>query len=145
MMSNMMRAALLGCALAFAAPAPAQEDSTLSQGLKVEPILRSSKTADGEPVRYPGGDKAQIVSVIVSIEPGGRTTLHRHPVPVFAYVLEGTLVVKEEGREPRTYHRGDAFLETVGHWHQGFNGGGEITRVLAVFLGEEGGPITEDK
>ena len=35
--------------------------------------------------------QAEVVSVIGELEPGGRTARHQHPVPVFVYVLEGTL------------------------------------------------------
>jgi quercetin dioxygenase-like cupin family protein len=142
------RAALFGIVVASVLSAEAtlaRDSSAVSQGLKIEPILKSSKTADGEPLTYPRGDKPQIISVIVTIEPGGRTTLHRHPLPVFAYLLEGTWTVREEGHEPRVYKQGDAFLETVGHWHQGFNEGDKLVKLLAVFLSEEGMPTTEDK
>src|SRR5437868_4793281 len=68
-----------------------------AQGAKTEVILKSGKTVDGELVHYPAGKSPEITSAIVTLEPGGRTALHQHPVPVVAYILEGTLTVKEEG------------------------------------------------
>jgi len=126
-------------------PALAQDGSALPQGFKTTPLLKSGKTADGDPLRYLTTDKPEIVSVIGTLEPGGRTALHQHPVPVYVYVLEGGLVVKTEGGEPRTYKAGDAFLESVGHWHQAFNEGATEAKLLVVFLGEEGKPTTQAK
>ena len=126
-------------------PAPAQDPAAIAQGAKTDVILKSGKTADGELIHYPAGPSPEITSAIVTLEPGGRTALHRHPVPVFAYILEGTLTVKVEGHEPRSYKQGDSFLETVGHWHQGFNEGDKQVKVLAVFLGEKGEPTTVAK
>jgi quercetin dioxygenase-like cupin family protein len=105
-------------------------------------VLKSNRTADGEALKYPEGASPEITAAVVTLEPGGRTALHEHPTPVVAYILEGTLTVKEEGREPRTYKAGDSFLETVGHWHQGFNAGKTPVKILAVFLGQEGRPTT---
>ena len=147
-MTSVARIAFLGFASVMAwglQPALAQDSSALPQGFKTTPLLKSGKTADGDPLRYLNTDKPEIVSVIGTLEPGGRTALHQHPVPVFVYVLEGGLVVKTEGSEPRTYKAGDAFLESVGHWHQAFNEGATEAKLLVVFLGEEGKPTTQAK
>src|SRR6266540_3032734 len=132
-MHRVVAAVLFGTTLAFAGclqPALAQDSSALPQGFKVEPVIKSGKTADGEPLKYPRGDKPEVVSVIGTLEAGGRTALHQHPVPVFVYLLEGTLTVKQEGQKTRTYKQGDAFLETVGHWHQAFNESDKPAKVL---------------
>jgi quercetin dioxygenase-like cupin family protein len=142
-----MRPILFAAMLVLAAAkfAPALESSLPPQGITVEPLLKSGETADGEPLKYPGGDRPEVTSVVVTIAPGGRTALHQHPVPVFAYVLKGTLTVKEEGKEARIYKQGDAFMETVGHWHQGFNDSDKPMKVLAVYVGEQGQPTTINK
>ena len=147
-MSRWLFVVLFGTALALRLgidPASAQDLAAVAQGAKTEVILKSGKTVDGDLVRYPAEGGPEITSAIVTLEPGGRTALHQHPMPVFAYILEGKLTVREEGHEPRTYQEGDSFLETVGHWHQGFNEGDKPVRVLAVFLGEAGQPTTIPK
>lgn len=117
-------------------------DQALPSGFTTEPVLRSSETADGDPLSFPEGENVEIISVIGTIEPGGRTPRHQHPVPVYVYVLEGELEVQTEGGEPRTYEKGEAFLESVDQWHQAFNKGSEPTRILVVFMGEQGQPTT---
>ena len=120
----------------------AAADNPLPSGFKTQAVLKSTKTADGDPLQFPQSGAAEVVSVIGTIEPGGRTARHQHPVPVFVYVMEGELEVKTEGGEPRHYKAGDAFLESVNHWHQAFNKSASETKILVVFIGEEGKPTT---
>jgi len=63
-------------------------------------------------------------------------------VPVFVYVLDGELEVQTEGEEARRYKAGEAFLESIGRWHQAHNKGDAPTRILVVFMGEAGKPTT---
>jgi len=121
--------------------AMAAEDP-LPSGFKTQAVLKSTKTADGDPLQLPQSGTVEVVSVIGTIEPGGRTARHQHPVPVYVYVLEGELEVKSEDGEPRHYKAGDAFLESVNRWHQAFNRGASETKILVVFIGEEGKPTT---
>lgn len=119
----------------------AEADSALPSGFEVQPVLKSGVTADGDPLALPGGTP-EIVSVIGTIEPGGRTARHQHPVPVYVYLLAGELEVQTEGQDVRHYRAGEAFLESIGHWHQAFNNTGSPTKILVVFIGEEGKPTT---
>ncbi|HUF44622.1 MAG TPA: cupin domain-containing protein [Aestuariivirgaceae bacterium] len=125
-------------------PAFSQDGSALPQGFEAKPLLKSTTTADGDAIQFPTGNP-EIVSVIGTIAPNGRTALHQHPVPVYVYVLEGSLSVKTEGAEARNYAAGEAFLESVGKWHQAFNESDQPARILVVFMGEEGKPTTEAK
>ena len=134
-----------GAVLLSIGAASAEESSPLPKGFSAVPVLKSGKTADGDPLVYLQTQKPEVVSVIGTLEPKGQTALHRHPVPVFVYLLDGQLTVRTEGMEPRNYKTGEAFLESVNMWHQAFNEGDQPTKVLVVFLGEEGKPTTETK
>ena len=129
-------------------PAPKQvaqaagEDQALPKGFKTTPVLKASQTASNMPLEYPKTGKAEIVSVIGELEPGGRTSLHQHPVPVFVYVLEGTITVEAQGGQPRDYKAGQAYIEDVNHWHQAMNKGGTPVKLLIIFAGEQGKPTT---
>ncbi|MBI2306711.1 MAG: cupin domain-containing protein [Rhodocyclales bacterium] len=123
----------------------AEESAALPKGFSTVPLLKGSKTADGETLAYPRTDKPEIVSVVGTLAAGGRTALHQHPVPVFVYVMEGELQVQTEGKEVRSYKTGEAFLESVGRWHQAFNKTDKPVKLLVVFVGEEGKPTTQAK
>jgi quercetin dioxygenase-like cupin family protein len=120
----------------------AQDDQALPKGFKTTPVLKSVQTASNMKIEYSKAGQAEIVSVIGELEPGGRTSRHQHPVPVFVYVVEGTLTVQADGGEPREYPAGKAFIEDVNHWHQAFNKGTAPVKILVVFMGEEGKPTT---
>jgi quercetin dioxygenase-like cupin family protein len=121
---------------------PATDDQALPKGFKTTPVLKSVQTASNMKIEYSKAGQAEVVSVIGELEPGGRTSRHQHPVPVFVYVLEGTLTVQADGGQSREYAAGKAFIEDVNHWHQASNKGTAPVKILVVFMGEEGKPTT---
>lgn len=129
-------------AVVFSVSAAAAQDNPLPAGFKTQAVLKSTKTADGDALALPQTKNAEIVSVIGTIERGGRTPRHQHPIPVYVYVLTGELEVRTEGHGPRHYKAGQAFMESVNRWHQAFNKADGETKILVVFIGEEGKPTT---
>lgn len=106
-------------------------------------ILKTSTTGDGVPLVYPNGTPL-ITSRITVFPPHSKTNEHRHPVPLYAYVLEGELTIITEGQPPRLYKAGEAFMETAG-WHHGSNDGDVPVRLLAVYAGQVDLPLSEAK
>jgi quercetin dioxygenase-like cupin family protein len=126
--------------LAQAAP----DDAALAKGVTGKVVLRSTQTASKMPYQYPVGGKPELVAVLVEIEPGGRSTLHQHPVPIVVYVLDGTLTMQAQGGATQEYKTGEAFVEDVNVLHQGFNRTSTPLKLLAVVVKEEGKPATID-
>ena len=87
--------ATMGLVAATALGAAAQDAQT-TQVLKTE--------LQGE-----DGREANIVRF--DVEPGWETERHIHPGHVFVYVLEGSVEVDVEGKEPQTFSAGEAFYE----------------------------------
>ena len=110
-------------------PAPAAAFTT---------VLQTTTNVDGLPLVYPSGTP-QVTARLVEIPPGGETGRHRHPTPLFAYILEGEIVIDVDGQPTRRFKAGDAFMETT-YWHNGRNDGDRPARLLAVYLGAEGVP-----
>jgi quercetin dioxygenase-like cupin family protein len=138
----MVTMASLVLVTAGTAQQPATDDQALPKGFKTTPVLKSVQTASNMKIEYSKAGQAEVVSVIGELEPGGRTSRHQHPVPVFVYVLEGTLTVQADGGQSREYAAGKAFIEDVNHWHQASNKGTAPVKILVVFMGEEGKPTT---
>lgn len=139
---NVMMSAALGAMLMLSlGQLSVRAQDALPAGFKTQPLLKTGQTRDNEPVVYPTG-KPELISVIGSIEPGGRTPLHEHPVPVYVYILEGEVELQTEGRQPHRYKTGEAYIEALNRKHQLFNKGSGTARVLVVFVGEEGKPTT---
>ncbi len=131
----LLLAAFLTGACARTTPPPAPAAS-------VAPVLSSSETIRGQPFAYPAASP-HVTAGIVTLPPGARTGWHRHPVPLFGYMLEGELTVAYEGAGERIYRPGDALMEAIGTPHDGRNTGAADVRILAVFIGAEGIPNSE--
>jgi quercetin dioxygenase-like cupin family protein len=134
-------ATLAAILLVSAGSPPVWAQDALPAGFKTQPLLKTGQTRDNEPIVYPMG-KPEIISVIGTIEPGGRTPLHEHPVPTYVYVLEGEVELQSHGGQPHKYKVGEAYIEALNRKHQLFNKGNVPAKVLVVFVGEEGKPTT---
>jgi quercetin dioxygenase-like cupin family protein len=57
------------------------------------------------------GKKAKATFVELTLEPGAAGSPHRHPGPVFGYVLEGDVEFAVDDEEARKLKTGDTFYE----------------------------------
>jgi quercetin dioxygenase-like cupin family protein len=81
------------------------------------------------------GKMTKATTVEVTLEPGQASAPHRHPGPVFGYVLEGTYEWAINDQAAKTLKAGDTFYEPTGCVHRvSKNPGNTKTRVLAVIL-----------
>jgi quercetin dioxygenase-like cupin family protein len=87
-------------------------------------------------------DNSLVFVEVVEFGPGVQSQPHRHPGPVFGYVLEGELLTQVEGSEPSTYKPGQAFYEPAGHVHLMAKNpsNSKPTRFLAMIIGKQGSP-----
>jgi quercetin dioxygenase-like cupin family protein len=81
------------------------------------------------------GKKAKATTVEVTLEPGQGGLPHRHPGPVFGYVIVGEYEWAIDDQAAKTLKAGDTFYEPTGCLHRvSRNPGNTLTRVLAVVL-----------
>jgi quercetin dioxygenase-like cupin family protein len=130
---------ILGLLLAVAF-CPANASAT-PPGPSVRTLIETDQTILGQEFFYPEG-RAKLTAVVVTVPPGAELALHLHPVPVFAYVLKGELVVDYGAEGERVYRRGDALVEAFDYPHQGHNGGKGNVKILVVYAGADGVPNT---
>jgi len=116
--------------------APASPANT--GGYPAVPLLSTSKTIVGETIRYPRTGEAHVTAAIFTLEPGGKSILHKHGVPLFAYILEGELTVDYGKRGTRVYKKGDSLMEAMNVAHFSVNNGTGPVRLLAVYMGASG-------
>jgi quercetin dioxygenase-like cupin family protein len=115
-------------------PAVAQ-DAAPAKDYPAVPLLSTSTSILGEPIRYPRTGPAHVTAAIVTLAPGARTIMHRHGVPLFAHIIEGELTVDYGRRGTRTYRRGESFMEAMAVTHFGINNSAQPVRLLAVYMG----------
>ncbi len=109
----------------------------------VAPVIDSSQTILGQPVAYPAGI-AEVTAVVITVPPGGETGWHLHAVPLFGYILAGTLTVDYGvDKGTHTYNAGEGMLEAMNWPHNGMNKGTVPVRILAVYAGAKGVPDAE--
>lgn len=110
--------------------------------LKVTPLLKSAASWDNKPLAWPAG-QAEATAVIVEIAPGGETGWHKHPVPSFGTVLEGTLEVQLKDGSTKRVEQGQALAEVVDTWHNGRNlDPKKPLKLLVFYAGTAGTPLT---
>lgn len=112
-----------------------------SAAVKVTPLLKTTSSWDGKALVYPEG-AAEVTSLIVEIAADGQTGWHEHPVPSFAYVMEGTLEVTRKTGETKVLHVGDVLPEVVGTLHNGRALEGKPVKLLVMYTGAAGKPLT---
>jgi len=133
-------APVIGMSAAFAQdaqPAP-QTGGAEVHGYPAAPLLSTGVTVLGEPIRYPTSGPAHVTASIVTLLPGARTVVHKHGVPMFAYILEGEITVDYGASGKRTYRKGDALMEAMDVAHFGENTGTQLMRLIAVYMGAKG-------
>ena len=82
------------------------------------------------------GKKAKTTTFEVTFGPGVTSTPHRHPGPIFGYILEGELEFAVGEEKVRTLKVGDTFYESAMALHAvSRNPSNKVkTRVLAVLV-----------
>lgn len=127
----------------LSSPLLASPDGGYGGGIVVEALAKTSVAADGLPIHYLQTDRPEVTALLVEIPPGAETGWHRHPVPVYAYLLQGSIEVESATGDKHTYHAGEAIVEMVGTPHNGINRGTEPVRIVAFYTGEQGLPNTQ--
>lgn len=130
---------LAACLLFATASAFAQSTPTGAVGLTLKTIIQAETTMIGQPIRFPQTD-GQITAVLAEVAPGGQVGRHMHPVPLFVYILEGTLTIDMEQHGVHAFKAGEGLAEVIHTWHNGRNLGDKPCRFLIVFAGQKGTP-----
>ncbi len=139
MLKLLGRAVILSVALVSTSAIP-------QQGQTTKQLLEASTTVAGSPLKYPTGTP-KFTAVLSTLQPGGTTPRHQHPVPTFIYVVRGTLVVDVDGAGSREVKAGEAFMEVVDTWHRNRNPSAtDPVQYLLVFAGDDKTPyVIRDK
>jgi quercetin dioxygenase-like cupin family protein len=114
---------LVGIPMINAQPAPAAKRTVL---------MKQDMTIPGR----------EALMVLTEIPLGGAEGRHTHPAEVYAFVLDGNLVLEREGMPTATVKAGDHFYIAPGQIHQGINKGTVPVKLAVVFVAEKGKPLT---
>lgn len=110
--------------------------ASLSTGAQQAGISRTDLLR--EPLTAPRRD---VVQVRVGIAPGAVAARHRHPGEEVAYVLEGRIEYRIDGRPPVVLGAGDTLFIPDGAVHMATNVGDTQAVELATYIVERGKPL----
>lgn len=129
-MTRNMFALAIGAAIGMGGLALAQAGRGHGKG----PTVKTLSAVDvGEELN---GKATRVTTQEVTFEPGAASSPHRHPGPVFGYVLEGDLEFQAGDAPARLLRAGDTFYEPAMVLHAVARNPSDKarTRVLAVIL-----------
>ena len=135
-MKNFILIILLLCNLSW------QSKAQYNNDLIIEPILKTDTTSLGQKISYPNTTNSEVTMLKITIPPGKTTGWHEHDNPVFAYVLKGTLTVELEGNKVLKFAENSSFSEVIHTTHRGINKESGDLVLLAIYLGEQGKPLS---
>ena len=116
-----------------------------NDNLVIESILKTDTTSIGQKISYPSTQQAEVTMLKITIPPGMTTGWHEHNVPVFAYVLKGTLTVELENNKTLQFGENSSFSEVIHTSHRGINKEHEDLVLLAIYLGVKGKALSVKK
>ncbi|AOS83677.1 cupin [Chlorobaculum limnaeum] len=129
---------LLKILLVSAIPAPAFARDYAQA--KVETLAATTTNYAGQPLSYPQSGKPEVTALIVHMPPGSSTGWHKHPVPVYAWMIEGELTVRTENGVEKRFVKGEPIIEVMNLMHNGTNTGKNIASLVVFYTGVEGVP-----
>ncbi len=89
-------------------------------------------------------DPTKVIEMrLVEFPPGSQLSRHTHPGDELAFVLQGTLEILAEGREPRRVSTGDTFHNPRGLIHWARNAGDTPVRLAITFIVDKGKPVVQ--
>ena len=108
----------------------AGETGAKPEGVKLETLLKS---------RLEGVEGTEVIVSRVTIPPNTSLPKHWHPGEEFAYVLEGTVTLWQEGKEDMVGQAGEAMMVPLKQVHTAKTGD-EAATVLVFRVHEHGQP-----
>jgi len=107
-----------------------------------EKLIVSTEAWTGQKLpAYPSGEP-EISILKITIPPGQRLPMHKHPFINAAVVLRGELTITTDKGQVLHVKAGRPFIEVVNEWHYGANHGTEPVEMIAFYAGVKGTPIT---
>lgn len=109
-------------------------------GVVSRKLLTTSTASNGQKISYLATDRPEVSALVVELPPGGETGWHLHTVPVYAYVLSGSLDVEMADGKSYVFRQGDAIVEVQNLAHNGRTVGNGPARLVVFYTGEQDRP-----
>ncbi len=133
---------LAACAVLMIMVTSENTQAQTVQSAHRELLLQSTSSWNGKAyTHYPSG-QPQLTTIKITLAPHTALPWHTHPIPNAGYILEGQLTIHDRtSGAAHTFHKGEAFSESVDDEHRGESGDTE-TKVLLTYAGTPGLPTS---
>jgi quercetin dioxygenase-like cupin family protein len=138
----MIKKQLITSVLCLVLSACASTHSGKTESITSTQLIKTTTTWDGKAITYPTGEKAQVTALMIEIPVNGETGWHRHPVPSFAMIVEGTLDVMLKDGSVNHLKAGDPLVEVVDTAHNGRNTGTVPVKIMVFYTGTVNSVLT---
>ena len=118
-------------AIAFAIPAAAQQAPVTPSPVQRTPIGKTEVP----------GSNYEVITAIVTIQPGFKAGRHNHPGTVQVQMLEGEFWLALDGQPETTYKAGQSFEVPNQAIHNEGALGSVPAKLIAVYIVEKGKPL----
>ena len=112
--------------------------AVLAVGLGAQQTGFKRTTLQQSPLSVPGRES---VTAIAEFQAGATVGRHTHPGEEIGYILEGAIVLEQEGKPPVTLGVGKTLFIPAGTVHNATNKTSAVARVLANYIVEPGKPL----
>jgi len=112
--------------------------AVLAVGLGAQQTGFKRTTLQQSPLSVPGRES---VTAIAEFQAGATVGRHTHPGEEIGYILEGAILLEQEGKPPVTLGVGKTFFIPAGTVHNATNKTSAVARVLANYIVEPGKPL----
>jgi len=100
------------------------------------PIEQAPKTILGQDFKYPAGQPL-IKAFDILIPAGKQTSIHKHAIPLFIYVVSGDLEVDYGSKGKKIFKPGTSYIEAIEWCHVGKVAGKNPVKIIGIYLGEQ--------
>lgn len=114
-------------------------------GLMIKELLKTDTTSIGQKITYPDFADPTVTMLKITIPPGKSTGWHKHNIPVFAYVVKGTLTVETEDHRFIKFNEESTFAEMRDTYHNGKNMEDSDLVLIAIYMGGKGQKLSIPK
>jgi len=101
----------------------------------VEKLTVATTNYAGVPLEYPRNGTPEVTALIVHLPPGSSTGWHKHPVPVYAWMIDGELTIRTENGIEKRFMKGEPIIEVMNMLHHGTNTGKKTASLVVFYTG----------
>lgn len=139
-MSQWICGVIFGGLISVVVVAQESASNAYRRDVRVTPLLKTQADYAGRLIAYPTEGAPEVTAVLVEIPAQSQTGWHQHPVPCFAFILEGELQLHLDDGVVKNFRAGEALAEVVDKLHNGVNVTDKSAKLVMFVMGVAGKP-----